>query len=258
MGIHFSGMCWDWCKDRLPCRVPYIWEFLSFCSLPSALIILQDAGVCSLGHHLRLCFDFFMLSQRLWWYSFLGSVRGYGCLAQLALTSSHFEWVGVKFLMVRSTACPTVLRPLPDFVVLPTLHSPVAVSLPFLFFFLCIILHISLFSSSVLLWVAGYLFLWGLLAWRGTWVPAGLFFSPWYRHCRFYGLVPRRLVSSLFQFDRHSVEWPCLPCSWDPPVIWLRRCFSLWDCRCVPWFGYGCFVHLPPTVPPSLVWHFTG
>ena len=36
--------------------------------------------------------------------------------------------------MVRSTACPMVLRPLPDSVVLPTLHSPVAVSLPFLFF----------------------------------------------------------------------------------------------------------------------------
>ena len=63
------------------------------------------------------------------------------------------------------------------------------------------------------------------------WVPAGLFFLPWYRHYRFYGLVPRRLVSSIFQFDRHGVAWPCLPRSWDPPAFWLRQRFSLQDCR---------------------------
>ena len=62
----------------------------------------------------------------------------------------------------------------------------------------------------------------------------------------FYSLVPRRLVSSLFQFDRHSVAWPCLPRSWDPPAFWLRRCFSLRDCRCVPWWLFCTFAsHLP-------------
>ena len=47
----------------------------------------------------------------------------------------------------------------------------------------------------------------------------------------FSGLVPRRLVSSFFQNDRHSVAWPYLPRSWDPPAFRLRRCLSLRDCR---------------------------
>ena len=45
----------------------------------------------------------------------------------------------------------------------------------------------------------------------------------------FYGLLPRRLISSLFLIDRHSVVWPCLPRSWDPPAFRLRR-LSLQDC----------------------------
>ena len=61
-----------------------------------------------------------------------------GCrgLIQFALISSRFEWVAVAILVVHSSACPAVLCPLLDLVVLPTLHSPVVDSLPFLFFLL--------------------------------------------------------------------------------------------------------------------------
>ena len=47
----------------------------------------------------------------------------------------------------------------------------------------------------------------------------------------FYCLVPRRLVSSLFQIDRHSVAWPYLPRSRDPPAFQLQRCLLPRDCR---------------------------
>ena len=94
-----------------------------------------------------------------------------------------------------------------------------------IFFFL------SLYSSSFVLCVVGYLFLWGLLARRDTWVPAGLFLLALVSTRSFYGLVPRRLVSSLFQNNRHSAAWPCLPHSWDPPAFWLRRWLLMWDCR---------------------------
>ena len=59
--------------------------------------------------------------------------------------------------MVRSAACPTVLRPLPNFVVTYSTFS----SCGFLNFFVFsyVLPHIFLFSSSILLWVAGYLFL---------------------------------------------------------------------------------------------------
>ena len=47
----------------------------------------------------------------------------------------------------------------------------------------------------------------------------------------FYGFVLQRFVSTFFQIDRHSVAWPCLPRSWDPPAFRLRHCLSLRDCR---------------------------
>ena len=49
--------------------------------------------------------------------SFLGSVRSGGGTDQLALASSSLVLVDEGILVVRSSACPAVQRPLPDLVV---------------------------------------------------------------------------------------------------------------------------------------------
>ena len=152
--------------------------------------------------------------------------------------------------MVCSNACPAVLRPLPDLVVLHTLHSPVAVSLPFFFF---------------LMYCLSYLFLCFL-------------------HQMYYGLQG---ICSYEAFRHDGARGFLLACSSHLGIntavsmVWCLRALSLpysstidivWHgpvslvlgilrlsgsdvvshcgiAVCVPWFSYGCFVHLPPTLP---------
>ena len=87
-------------------------------------------------------------------YSFLGSLRGCSGPAQLALTSSRFEWADVEFLMVRCNACPVVLHPLPNLVVYPTLHSPFAVYLLFFFFLMyCLCTNTPISSHAKIVYI---------------------------------------------------------------------------------------------------------
>ena len=176
-------------------------------------------------------------------------------LALLALPSFRFGRVDVGILVVRSSACLAVLRPLPDLVVLPTLPSPVADSLPFLFFLMyCLtyfILYFIVFFSSVRCVAA----LQGTCPYeafptrRAIRVPAGLFFLPWHRHYRSMAWCLGSL--SLTYSRTMDIVWRG-PVSLVPGI--LRLSGSDVDCRCgiaipVPWFGLGCFIHLPTTLP---------
>ena len=111
----------------------------------------------------------------------------------------------------------------------------------YLCFIVCLLFHYTV-------GFAGYQFLWGLQTWREMWFPAGWFSLAFVQTLSLAGLVSRQLVPSLLRNNRHSVAWPCLPRSWNPPTFRLRHCLSLRDCRCVPWFGTGCFRHMPPTL----------
>ena len=163
----------------------------------------------------------------------LHSVCGCGGLIQLALTSSRFEQVAVAILVVHSSACPVVLCPLSDLVVLPTLHSPVADSLPFLFFLMYCLSYFFFFhcvsSLFVLCCRVSVLMRPSGRPWHvgSCWTVLLALFST----LSLFGLVPRQLVPSVFQNDRHSVACTCLLRSWDPPAFRLRHCLSLRDCH---------------------------
>ena len=105
------------------------------------------------------------------------------------------------------------------------------------FFLFCVMYCITylfflVFLLLFILWVLqGYSFLWGLLTGREIWVLAGLSFSPSVWMLLIAGLVPQQLVPCFFQTDRHSVSWPCLPCSWNPPALRLRLVLLLQCCH---------------------------
>ena len=124
------------------------------------------------------------------------------------------------------------------------------------FFFLCVLCYVLpyiifffffffffFFWFLILLWVfAGLQFLWGLMTGWMTCVSDRLFFSPPVWTLSIAGLVPQQLVPSGFRNDRHSVAWPCLPCSWLPQALRLRLVWSLRRCRvCVPLVWYRQF-----------------
>ena len=118
----------------------------------------------------------------------------------------------------------------------------------FLMYCLTYFFFLSLFSSSFVLCVAGYLFFYGLPASQDMWVPAGLFFSPWCRHCHYMAWCLGSL--SLPYFGTIDIVW-CGPASLVPGILQLSG--SDVDGHCgiavhVPWFSSGCFMHLPPTL----------
>ena len=209
---------------------------------------LQCAGVCSLGHHLHLCFvsscfhnDFDAIRSLV---PFVGP-------AQLALTFSRFERVDGGILVVRFSTCPAVLRLLLDLVV-KALPYILQLRIPYLFCCSYVLTYIFLLSFIVFFLICTVL--------QGTCS---------YEDFRQDVICEFLLAcSSRLGIDTCSMAW-CLgslslPSSrmidivWHGPVSLVLGILQLSGsdvvCHCgiavsVPWFCSGCFIHLPPTLP---------
>ena len=105
---------------------------------------------------------------------------------QLALTSSRLELGEEENLVVHFPACTAVLCSLPGIVGLPALRAPVENSVTFFIVLFCFIYRVTY-------WFIPFYFLHLYCGLLGTCycedlqpderrVPAGLFFSPLYRH----------------------------------------------------------------------------
>ena len=52
-------------------------------------------------------------------------------------------------------------------------------------------------------------------------------------HLSLAGLAPQQRVLPWVRNERHSVAWPCLPCSWTPSALLLRHSVSCLLCLCL-------------------------